>query len=176
MKNLIKILSITFFVFLIIFIFRFYFFNKTVKYKIISEKDSFSNVSRNLTDNILIWDMIDESQNETTRMLTFTFNKCDVDVEKLKVSHKTNCIGYANVFSNLLKAKFIDKNVDKNWKIKHSVAEIYFLGINVNKLTSNPFFKDHDIVVIENKLSGENIAVDPTLFDYFGIDRISLKK
>lgn len=167
-------MSYIFFIILIIFIFRFYFFNKTVKYKVISEKKSFSNVSKNLTDNVLIWNMIDESQNETARMLSFTFDKCDIDAQKLKVSHKTNCIGYSNVFSNLLKEKFIDKSVDRNWKIKHSVVEIYFLGININKLISNPFFKDHDIVVIENELSGEKIGVDATIYDYLGIGRISL--
>ena len=31
------------------------------------------------------------------------------------------------------------------------------------------FFKDHDFVTIENKVTGEVFAVDPTLYDYSGI-------
>lgn len=90
-------------------------------------------------------------------------------------TRKANCIGYADYFSASINQLLMNNDLQNDWKVFHKIGKIEIFGIDVHQFFSSPFFKDHDFVVVENLKTGEEIAVDATVYDYLGIDRISLK-
>ena len=62
------------------------------------------------------------------------------------------------------------------WNAKPQIGQLYFLGTNIHKYFNSSFFEDHDFVTIENKSTGEILAVDPTVNDYLNIDFITYSK
>ncbi len=73
-------------------------------------------------------------------------------------------------------ARSIDVQLDpQRYKITHAIAKIHFLDYDLHLFMDDPFWKDHDIVIIEDLSTGEKSAVDPTLYDAVGIGRIKLK-
>jgi len=67
-------------------------------------------------------------------------------------------------------------NLEDKWIVQQQIGQLYFLGTNVHTYFNSSFFKDHDFVTIENKKTGEIIAVDPTVNDYLFIDNITYVK
>lgn len=172
MKKLYIFLAIILFAIL----FRSFVFNFFFSYEIIEErkalklKDKISDKNSKNLDNIIHDGLV-----ETSSLLDFTFNKCDTEPNKLLESKKANCIGYSAFFAALINNKFQLDDLNGEWIAKHKVGEIYFLGYNIHSLLNSKFFANHDFVVIENKKTNEIIAVDPTLYDYFRIEKIKLK-
>jgi len=117
----------------------------------------------------------------TSRKLNFTADKNDTDPNKLIISKTAHCVGYASFFAttcNYLLEKF---NLSDTWTAKPQVGQLKFLGTNIHayltKFFDDPdFIKDHDFVTIENKKTGEILAVDPTVNDYLRIDFITYNK
>ena len=64
-------------------------------------------------------------------------------------------------------------NLDDTWTAKPQIGQLYLLGTNIHQYFNHPFLKDHDFVAIENKQTGQILAVDPTVNDYFYIDFIT---
>ena len=112
----------------------------------------------------------------TERQLTFTFGKCSSDPQSLTKDGNANCVGYAAFFNSLMNYALRKKVFAGKYKCHHYVGKIFYDDTNVNALFKNdPFFKDHDYNSIESK-EGKNIAVDPSLYEYLGIKRVSTKK
>jgi hypothetical protein len=112
----------------------------------------------------------------TSRKLNFTADKNDTDPNKLIISKTAHCVGYASFFAttcNYLLEKYI---LSDTWTAKPHAGQLHFLGTNIHKYFNSAFFKDHDFVTIENKKTGEILAVDPTVNDYLHIDFITYSK
>ncbi|MGC4128837.1 MAG: hypothetical protein QM564_04595 [Bergeyella sp.] len=166
-----KFFYILVFVLLAVVIFRGFLFRKFVKYEsvgtrgiflVIDEEDTFK--SKNINE------IIDYSLNKTARKLEFTFD----NQTKPLITGKANCIGYCDYFSSRMN-QILENNDMKDWKISHEIGKLEVFGIDIHQYFSSPFFKDHDFVTVENIKTGEKISIDPTVYDYFKIDRISLK-
>ncbi len=112
----------------------------------------------------------------TSQQLSFTTTKSEIDPNKLIVSKKAHCVGYSSFFATTCNYLLKKYNLADNWTSKSHIGQLYFLGINIHKYFDFPFFKDHDFVTIENKSTGEIVAVDPTLSDYFYIDFVTFSK
>lgn len=161
---------------LLIVLVRSFLFNFFFSYKIIDERKVLKLEQKVSNKNSKsVEDIIHDELNETSSLLSFTFNKCDNDPNKLLESKKANCIGYSAFLSASINNKFYLESLNNEWKAEHKVGEIYFLGYNIHPLFKSKFFKDHDFVVIENRKTNEIIAVDPALYDYFKISKIKLK-
>jgi hypothetical protein len=112
----------------------------------------------------------------TSKQLNFTFDKNDNDPNKLVISKNAHCVGYASFFATTCNFLFEKYHISDSWVAKHQVGQLYFLETNVHKYISSSFFKNHDFVTIENKKTGEILAVDPTVNDYLNIDFITYSK
>lgn len=113
---------------------------------------------------------------ETSEHLSFTFEKSDIDPNSLVVSRSAHCVGYALFFTaacNLLLKKY---QLSDHWAAKPRIGQLYLFDTNIHKYFNSPFFKDHDFVIIENKSTGERLAVDPTVDDYLGIKFVTYKE
>ena len=113
------------------------------------------------------------SLSKTTKLLNFVFEKSDVDSNLLINSKKANCVGYAATCSSICNYYLNKYNLSNQWVAKHKIGQLYFLTVNIHQFFDAPFLKNHDFVIIENKISGEIIALDPTISDYLWIDYIS---
>lgn len=109
----------------------------------------------------------------TSRQLNFTTDRNDIDPNRLIDSKEANCIGYAAFFASTCNYVLSKYNLTKTWKVKHQIGQLYFLGTNVHVYTSSLFFKDHDFVTIENQVTGEIFALDPSVRDYLNIDFVT---
>ncbi len=112
----------------------------------------------------------------TSKKLNFTFDKNDIDPNKLIDSKTAHCVGYAAFFSTTTNYLLKKYNLGDTWSAKPQIGLLYIFRINIHNHIDSPFFKDHDFVVIKNIKTGENIAVDPNLYDYFYIDHVKMKK
>ncbi len=117
----------------------------------------------------------------TSRKLNFTFDKNDTDPNKLIISKSAHCVGYASFFATTCNYLLEKYNLSDTWTAKPQAGQLDFLGTNIHKyftrfFKDRNFIKDHDFVTIENKKTGEILAVDPTANDYLRIDFITYNK
>lgn len=96
------------------------------------------------------------------------------DPNELLFTKETNCIGYAAFCATASNYLFRKNNLENEWIARPAIAQLYVLGVNIHPFFNSPFFKDHDMVVIENRITGDRLGVDPTVSDYLGIDQISI--
>ena len=118
----------------------------------------------------------------TSRKLNFTANKKnDNDPNKLIISKTAHCVGYASFFATTCNYLLEKYNLSDTWTAKPQAGQLHFLGTNIHDYLTKffkdtDFIKDHDFVTIENKKTGEILAVDPTVNDYLRIDFITYNK
>jgi len=164
-------------------LFRGWLYRHLVTYKSIALRTTYPAVAKNLTDYIEancegqtdpdIHRIVELGLSITSDHLRFTASKNDIDPNKLINSKAAHCVGYASFFATTCHYLLKKYNGSDQWTIKPHIGQLYFLGENIHKYFSSPFFKDHDFVTIENKKTGEVIAVDPTVDDYFYIDLVT---
>lgn len=112
--------------------------------------------------------IITRTLDQTAEKLEFSFGNCASDPERLLLSKKANCIGYARLFCHLFEKNTASGKFPE-WTAQPYIGHISIFGKNIHPYVRHPFFKDHDFVIINNRVTGEKIAVDPSLYDYTGI-------
>jgi hypothetical protein len=167
-------------------LFRGWFYRHLVTYKSVGLRTNYSATNEKLTDyidtsidnqtNPEIEQIVKHGLSITSRQLNFTSNKNDIDPNKLITSKTAHCVGYASFFATTCNYLLKRYNLADRWTAKPQIGQLYFLGTNIHKYFKSSFFKDHDFVTIENKKTGEILAVDPTVNDYLHIDFITYSK
>ena len=175
-----KLLSFFILSALVIILFKGSIYRSCVSYKIIAERnaDNFSVYSgepRVAHPQKNAEEIIDFALDTTADLLSFTSAKCVTDGFLLLDGGKTNCIGYADLCSLRCRLEF-RKNKLQQYVSGTYVAQLYIFGYNIHHLFSDPFWKDHDVVVITNTTTGERILLDPTLYDYTGVGIVRERK
>jgi len=166
-------------------LFRGWFYRHLVTYKSVKIRTNY------LATNIKLTDYIDANTDKqtdpdikqiiklglsiTSRKLNFTVDKNYTDPNKLIISKTAHCVGYASFFATTCNYLLEKYNLSDTWTAKPQVGQLNFLGTNIH-IYLTKFFKDHDFVSIENKKTGEILAVDPTVNDYLRIDFITYNK
>jgi hypothetical protein len=113
----------------------------------------------------------------TSRQLNFTADYSNSeDPNKLISTRNAHCVGYASFFASTCNYILKKYNHTNNWIAVHRVAKLKIIGIDIHDFFKSPFFTDHDFVTIENKVTGEIIAVDPSINDYLFIDYVTYEK
>lgn len=128
-----------------------------------------------LSESSSVDDIIDAALSLTTGKLRFTAANNDVDPNKLIHAETAHCVGYAAFFTTACNFYFRKYHLDETWVATPQIGQLYLFGENVHPYFSTPFFKDHDFAIIRNKRTGEQIAVDPNVYDYLIIREITLR-
>jgi len=162
-----------------VFFFRGWLYRQIVTYQTIGQRAGYSVNDQkliNYIDHSLggkkdpdVQSIIQLSLSITAQQLNFTAGRNDLDPNKLVYSKTAHCVGYAAFYAstcNYLLQKF---SLQDAWMAKHQIGQLNLFGNNIHHYFNTPFFKDHDFVTIENKITGEKFAVDPSLYDYFWI-------
>lgn len=164
-------------------LFRGWFYRHLVTYKSMGQRADYSATADKLIDcieagaagkkDLDIQAIIRLGRAITSKQLTFTADRNDIDPNKLINSKTAHCVGYASFFATTCNYLLNKYNLADTWVSKSQVGQLYFLGTNIHQYFNSPFFKDHDFVIIENKKTGEILAVDPALSDYLWIDFVA---
>lgn len=113
------------------------------------------------------------SLDTTAARLHFSSGPVTNDPRKLLPGSPANCMGYAALFSALLKGQLQQAGIGDRYDVQAVIGKLHIGGLDLHSLFDDPFWKDHDIVRIEDGDTGEVIFVDPTLYDVLGIERVS---
>lgn len=142
------------------------------------DKKLISSFEANVDDNkkIDIKGIIEFGLSSTAKHLHYSVNPKTNDPNKLIYTKTAHCVGYSSFFATTCNYLLKKYNLDKDWKAKPQIAQLFIFKTNIHQFFSSSFFKDHDIVLIENQSTGETFAVDPTMNDYLYIDYISFDK
>ncbi|MCC7319145.1 MAG: hypothetical protein IT219_11470 [Bacteroidales bacterium] len=109
----------------------------------------------------------------TAAALHYTAEQNSSDPNRLIHTRTAHCVGYAAFCASVCTYLFEKHNLSDEWTARPYAGQLYVLGHNVHPYINHPFFKDHDFVLLQNKRTGEILALDPTLFDYSGISKVS---
>jgi hypothetical protein len=167
-------------------VFRGPIFRLIVSYKSIGQRTAYSALNADLIDYIEknerdeviadIEEVIKNALSKTSKKLNYTTSKNDNDPNKLIDLKTAHCVGYAAFYATTCNHLLKKNDLDQEWVARPQVGQLYFLGENIHHYFDSPFFKDHDFVTIENSITGEVFAVDPTVNDYLFIDYITYEK
>jgi hypothetical protein len=123
-----------------------------------------------------IGDVIRLSQQQTGKLLQFNFSAVENDPNKIILTGKANCIGYAALFSRISNSIITQSALGEEWRASAHIGHLYCMGVNIHQYTQHPYFVDHDFVILQNKKTGELIGVDPSLYDYTLIRTVRISK
>ncbi|MDX2070015.1 MAG: hypothetical protein SFV55_16430 [Haliscomenobacter sp.] len=112
----------------------------------------------------------------SAKQLHFSAARNHNDPNLLIDSHSAHCVGYAAFTTTICNELLHRYQLNAEWKAEARVGQIHFLGINVHPYFQSAFFKDHDFVVLRNLKTGEELAADPTVYDYLGIGLVRVKR
>jgi hypothetical protein len=186
MKLIKRTLLFFLFITIVVLSFRGWFYRHLIIYKSIGIRENYKATEERLIDYIEI--SVDEIKNPkieeivnvgleiTSKHLNFSFSKNDSDPNKLIITKKAHCVGYASFFATTCNHLLKKYNFNESWVAKPQIGQLYFMGTNIHKYFNSPFLKDHDFVILENKETKEIIAVDPTIYDYFFINLVTYSK
>ena len=168
------------------FLFRGWIYRHVVTYKSVGMRTTYPASDKNFTkyidsciDNhkkLNINQIIKLAFSITSEKLTYTAQKTDIDPYLLITSRTAHCVGYAAFFTTTCNYLLKKYDLADQWTAKPRIGQLYFPGTKIHPYFSTPFFKDHDFVTIENKETGEILAVDPIVKDYLSIYFVSLSK
>ena len=182
-SRLARIAAVLVIVVIVSFFFRGWLYRQLVSYKTLAsratysaaDKDFASFIDSNIKNNpATIEEIILLSQKITSEHLEYTFSSCDIDPNALLSTKSTHCVGYAAFFTatcNYLLKKY---SMHKHWRATSFRGQLYLMGRNVHNYFDDPFFRDHDFVIIENTTTGKRYAIDPTVYDYLWINQVSM--
>ena len=155
----------------IMLIFRGWIFRHLVTYQPIKQRTEYkatdlnfiSYIEQNIDNKkeLNIDDIIEHALSITSQQLDFTTSNNYNDPNKLINTKTANCIGYASFFSTTCNYLLKKYKLANTWTSKPQIGKLYFLGTDIHKNFNSSFFKDHDFVTIENKTTGEILAIDP---------------
>ncbi len=170
--------------FIVLWMNRGWIYRHTITYKIIGERKGYELTDQRLRSamdqeltvlELPLDDLIDISLHRTHRELSFAFEAASQNPNQILQKGTTHCIGYAALFHSIASHIITKQKMSGYYRSRHLVGEIYFLGINLHQFIDHPFFQNHDFNVLENLYTGEKIYVDPSMSDYLGIKRVSVR-
>lgn len=123
-----------------------------------------------------IEDILQSANDLTSRKLHFTASDNDTDPNQLIHSKAAHCVGYAAFFATTCNYLLNKYHLDKTWTAQPHAGQLYLLGENIHPYFDSPFFRDHDFVVIKNNVTGDVLAVDPTVHDCLFIHKVALRQ
>lgn len=180
MKKTLKIIGIAI---LLLLIFRGFIYRHTIHYTPIKTKPIIA-----LTNKRIISEVEEIIKNQkldigkialvaaaiTKDYLQFTFKKSSNNPNKIALTQKANCVGYAAFFNAIVHYIIQKKGLPDRYQSRHLVGKLDFLGVDLHQFFTDPFYLNHDYVIIEDKNSNRKLLIDPSIDDYFRVGPIKI--
>ncbi|QHI36063.1 hypothetical protein IMCC3317_14160 [Kordia antarctica] len=182
MRNLKKYLNRILVSGILLFIFKGFLYRNLVAYTKIETRKNYAITNKNIIQSIekytndeelTIDDIIEISNKITSKELEFTLHETSNNPNLNFETNKANCIGYSSLFNAVGNYILQQQNLSETYEFRHVVGKMKFLGYDIHNIFKSPFFKDHDYNEIINKKIGAKHYVDPSLYDYTWINRVT---
>ncbi len=119
-------------------------------------------------------DKIQFAQTITAKSLNFVNHPTSSELEQMIVNGSAHCVGYARFMvvciQQLCKTEFEQQQLS----ISRARGRLHFMGFDLHRLFSSPFWKDHDYVMIIDRAQPQVLGYDPVLYDYLDVSSIKL--
>lgn len=180
-----RILIFSLFIAVLLFLSKGILYRSLVKYKDVGQRPEVVIIDESLIRKIEdktpkselnLSEILQLAQNITTEELTFSTKKVSNNPNKLIYTHQANCIGYSAMFNAVINYLLRKNKLHHKIKAYHKIGQLEVLGNNIHRFIKNPFFIDHDYNEVINTQTNERILIDPSLSDYFYINRVSPKQ
>lgn len=116
-------------------------------------------------------DAVELSLSITSHFLSFHSTRTANDPNVSCITGRAHCVGYSAFFNSVL--TFIAQKQNIDITSEHVQGKLYFLGFDLHRLSSSPFWASHDYNRIRDNSTGDILYTDPALYDYTGIAYIS---
>ena len=182
MKKFFKIFGI---VVLILILFRGFIFRFAINYTEIGSREKVEITNQKLIGKIISRskgkrigvESIAEIADQITRSeLRFATSQTSNNPNELIDTKKAHCIGYSAMYNSIANYLIVRNDLQNEVESKHLVGKLDLFGINLHQFFDNSFFRDHDFNEVTNKRTGEKIFIDPSVSDYFRINKISKRE
>lgn len=120
--------------------------------------------------------LIDFLLDLTSDHLEFSFIQNNNNPDILINSKKANCIGYASFFSSIFQYSIQQAQLQNRYQCQQVVGKIFYLGQDAHQFFDNPFFADHDFIIIKDLETNQTTVIDPSFYAYLGVRNIDLKE
>lgn len=150
-------------------------FRSVVHYRIISDRGAvypLGGSERTVAD---VHAAIAAALDTTAARLHFSTGASSHDPRELRNGGPANCIGYAALCASLVQGHLERVGLSERYQVEAVVAKLYMGDRDLHAFFSDPFWKDHDVVRITDRMSDTVIVLDPTLYDRSGIGRVSFR-
>ena len=150
MKNVLKIIGIAI---LLLLVFRGFIYRHTISYTPIKTKTTIPLTNKKILTKISA--AIDNQQLDVTQIvriassitnnqLQFTFQKISNNPNKIMVTQKANCVGYAAFFNAIVHYIIDKKGLQNHYQARHLVGKLDFLGVDLHQFFTDSFYQNHD--------------------------------
>lgn len=176
MRFLLRLVGLALGMIFLVILFRGPLFRAVAHYEVIGDRNS-THRSEELSEVVMVPkgdlnEAIDAALDTTANWLHFTTGHASSNARFLTKGSGANCIGYASLFTALLRQELESNEAKDRYKVEHLIGQLHLGDWNVHQAFNSPFWKDHDIVRITDLTEGVSVNVDPTLFDATGIRRV----
>lgn len=121
-------------------------------------------------------DLIDFLLDLTSEYLEFSFTQNNNNPDILITSKKANCIGYASFYASVFQFSIQQAQLQNRYQCQQVVGKIFYLGQDAHQFFDNPFFANHDFIIIQDLENHQTTVIDPSFYAYLGVRNIDLKE
>ncbi|MFL5730174.1 MAG: hypothetical protein ACJ75J_11870 [Cytophagaceae bacterium] len=183
MKSIRRNLLILFSLLLLTFLFKGSIYRFLFSYRSIGQRSEYPITSRELSSQIEnqikeekpkdVQEIISLALTISSGSLSFSSASGNpLNPNSLPPGSSTHCIGYSAYFNTVCNYLLRKYGYASVWKSTQQIGKIRFAGIDIHQFFNSAFFADHDYNIIQNSITGETLAVDPSLHDYTGIELV----
>lgn len=115
--------------------------------------------------------IVDFSQEMASKALDYYEIASEADPNKTLASGQANYEGYA-AFSAAVGNYLIKMYLQDKWEAKPKKGKLYLFSSNKSKGAKSGWYKDHDFVIFRNKDTKEEIYIDPSAYESYGVKRV----
>jgi hypothetical protein len=148
-------------------------FRAVVHYRVVGDRGAVRPLQNSTRAAMDLHTAIQAALDTTAARLHFSTGEVSNDPRALIHRGPANCIGYAALCAALLKGQLEEAGLDDRYGVEAVIGKLYVGHQDLHAFFTTPFWKDHDVVRVWDKGTGEVTLLDPTLYDHFGIGRVS---
>jgi hypothetical protein len=148
-------------------------FRAVVHYRVVGERGTVRPLPNSTLGAMDLGTAMQAALDTTATRLRFSTGAVSSDPGELIHGGPANCIGYAALCAALIKGQLEEAGLDDRYEVEAVFCKMYIGDRDLHDFFTSPFWKDHDVVRVRDKETREVRLVDPTLYDHFGIGRVS---
>jgi hypothetical protein len=148
-------------------------FRAVVHYRVVGDRGAVRPLQNSNLAAMDLHTAIKAALDTTAARLHFSTGEVSNDPRTLIHGGPANCIGYAALCAALIKGQLEEAGLDDRYEVEAVVGKLYVGDQDLHAFFTTPFWKDHDVLRVRDKGTGEVRLLDPTLYDAVAVGSVS---